>query len=282
MNFMEKLERKWGRYAIPGLYKFLIFAYFLGYLTLWIAPGLMSYLQFSMPHILTGQVWRLFTWIFCCEDSGLLTLLFLVFLLMMGRSLEMVMGTFRMNVFLIGGMVLTLLAGILLYIIPLFTIGVGFPTYLTNYYTLISMYMAMAMCMPDNYVYLYMVIPIKMKWMLLIYLISMGYQLFVYYQYGGIILMLVYGTPVVCTLLNVFFFFHFSKLRPTRQQKKRQKEFQAQFKAEPRPGANISRHKCVICGRTDVTNPELTFRYCSKCTGNKEYCQDHLFTHTHN
>lgn len=40
-------------------------------------------------------------------------------------------------------------------------------------------------------------------------------------------------------------------------------------------------HTCSICGRTSVTNPELTFRYCSKCEGNHEYCEDHLFTHIH-
>ena len=31
----------------------------------------------------------------------------------------------------------------------------------------------------------------------------------------------------------------------------------------------------------ELTNPELQFRYCSKCVGNREYCQDHLFTHQH-
>ena len=40
-------------------------------------------------------------------------------------------------------------------------------------------------------------------------------------------------------------------------------------------------HKCAICGRTDITHPDLEFRYCSKCSGAYEYCQDHLFTHTH-
>ena len=64
------------------------------------------------------------------------------------------------------------------------------------------------------------------------------------------------------------------------KQKKRQKEFRAQF-SQPRPGSGIARHKCAICGRTELTNPELQFRYCSKCVGNREYCQDHLFTHQH-
>ena len=37
----------------------------------------------------------------------------------------------------------------------------------------------------------------------------------------------------------------------------------------------------VLCGRTELDDPTLTFRYCSKCSGNKEYCQEHLFTHEH-
>jgi hypothetical protein len=40
-------------------------------------------------------------------------------------------------------------------------------------------------------------------------------------------------------------------------------------------------HRCAICGRTNLDNPDLEFRYCSKCEGGMEYCQDHLFTHVH-
>ena len=52
-------------------------------------------------------------------------------------------------------------------------------------------------------------------------------------------------------------------------------------KAKPNVYANGARHKCAICGRTELDDPTLTFRYCSKCSGNKEYCQEHLFTHEH-
>ncbi len=290
MNLMDKLERKWGRYAIPGLHRYFIFAYFLGYVGNFIFPNAMGYMGFSIPLIMQGQVWRLFTWIFCCNGTDILTIIFLFFLLSLGESLERFMGTFRLNVFLLGGIVLNIIVGILVYVISLLTLSVGLPTYLTNYYTLISMYMAMAILMPDAQVYLYFVIPIRMKWMLLVYIGTFGYELYVYFSTGasiggpiyGLILMIVYGSQLICTLLNVFLFFHFSKMRVTRTQKKRQKEFQAQFAQQPRPGANITRHKCAICGRTEKDDPNLTFRYCSKCTGNKEYCQDHLFTHTHN
>mgnify|MGYP000053749006 FL=1 len=31
----------------------------------------------------------------------------------------------------------------------------------------------------------------------------------------------------------------------------------------------------------DDNDPNLVFRYCSKCEGDYEYCQDHLYTHKH-
>ncbi len=40
-------------------------------------------------------------------------------------------------------------------------------------------------------------------------------------------------------------------------------------------------HRCAICGRTPKDNPDLEFRYCSRCKGNYEYCNDHLFSHEH-
>ena len=39
--------------------------------------------------------------------------------------------------------------------------------------------------------------------------------------------------------------------------------------------------RCAVCGRTELDDPCLEFRFCSKCNGNYEYCQDHLFTHEH-
>ena len=43
---------------------------------------------------------------------------------------------------------------------------------------------------------------------------------------------------------------------------------------------NGAMHECAVCHRTELDDPELEFRYCSKCDGNYEYCQDHLFTYT--
>ena len=61
-----------------------------------------------------------------------------------------------------------------------------------------------------------------------------------------------------------------------RQAKKRRVIYKNTAAREGQP-----RHKCAICGRTELDSPELEFRYCSKCEGNYEYCSDHLFTHEH-
>lgn len=37
----------------------------------------------------------------------------------------------------------------------------------------------------------------------------------------------------------------------------------------------------MVCGKTDVTNPEEEFRYCSQCKGYACYCSEHILNHTH-
>lgn len=281
MNLMEKLERKWGRYAVYGLHKYVVGAYFIGFLLSYLPFDIGSYLEFSMPHILTGQIWRLVTWIFCGTGGSFFTLLFLLCLVPMGQTLERFLGTFRMNVYLIGGMLLNVVGGILIYLVSFLILGVGLPVYLSNYYILLSMFMALAILMPEATVNLYFILPIKMKWMLLVYFLELLYELYTYYTYGGIVVMAALGSQIIFALLNLFLFFYLSKIRLTRTQKKRQREFRAQMASQPRPGSGITRHKCAVCGRTEQDDANLTFRYCSKCTGNKEYCQDHLFTHIH-
>ena len=289
MNFMEKLERKWGRYAVNGLHKYLAGAYALG-LILNMFTDITSYFDFSINLILQGQVWRLVTWIFCANGGSLISLIFIYCVFNIGQSFEYMVGTFRMNVYLIGGMILNILGAVVVYVVTLVLFGQGQDVYLTNYYVLFSIFLALALCMPDGEVRLNFLFPVKMKWMFWIYIAGLVYELYYYFDFGktyygivyGLVLMLIYGAQIIFALLNLFLFFYLSKIRLSRKQRKRQREFQAKMASQPqmRPGAY--RHKCVICGRTDESHPELTFRYCSKCTGNKEYCQDHLFTHTHN
>ena len=280
MDWMNKLERKIGRYAIPGLQKYLVISVLVGYALSFFAGGLLEYLAFNANAILHGQIWRLITWVISPLPVGgsIFSLLFLICLIPMGRNLEMVFGSFKMNVYIIGGILLSDIGGILVFLIW------GIPVYMTTYYILFSMFLALALCMPDATVSLYFVLPIKMKWMLVLYGAEILYEIFIYFQagiaYGSWVIGFVYTTQIIFAVLNLILFFVFARNRVSGKQKKRQREFYSQMR-EPRPGSGISKHKCAICGRTEADDPELVFRYCSKCVGNYEYCQEHLFTHEH-
>ncbi|HYP17774.1 MAG TPA: hypothetical protein VEQ65_11235, partial [Opitutus sp.] len=62
--------------------------------------------------------------------------------------------------------------------------------------------------------------------------------------------------------------------------RRRTMQVQAKRAAEERKGPE-ARHRCHVCGKTDLTNPEMDFRYCSKCAGDQCYCPEHIFSHEH-
>ena len=94
--------------------------------------------------------------------------------------------------------------------------------------------------------------------------------------------MLLFFVPLANVL--VFFLMTRKGKRGSFQQNRRRKEFKkavSRGEAEYRNPNGITKHKCALCGRTEKDDPNLEFRFCSRCNGNYEYCQDHLFTHEH-
>ena len=133
-----------------------------------------------------------------------------------------------------------------------------------------------AITFPDLQVLLMMIIPIKVKVLGIIYAIMLVYYVL---TAGNMGLM---GIPtqvaIVSTLLNAIIFFIVTRRSfRTPNQIKRQRA----YKKQVTPMRHVTKHRCAICGRTEVDSPDLEFRFCSKCNGNYEYCQDHLFTHEH-
>ena len=117
MNFMNKLERKFGKYAIPNITWYMILCYAAGYVLQFVGQAqqvdILSYLTLNPYAICHGEVWRIVTWIIVPPDSlDLLTLISLYFYYSIGRSLEIVWGTFRYNVFLLSGMVFTIVGAV--------------------------------------------------------------------------------------------------------------------------------------------------------------------------
>ena len=63
MNLFQKLERKFGRYAIHNLSAVIIGLYAAGYILNVVSPALLRYLTLEPYLILRGQIWRVVTWV---------------------------------------------------------------------------------------------------------------------------------------------------------------------------------------------------------------------------
>lgn len=279
MNWLDKLERKLGRFAIPNLTVYLLICYVIGFLLWNLMPEAIGYLTLEPALILRGQVWRLLSWILVPPSSNLISLIFLVLLYYsLGTALERTWGSFRYNIYIFSGLLFTVLAIFGLYAFYYFTYGVEAWMSLvglvgTNYITM-SIFLAFAAIYPDMELLLYFVIPIKMKWMALVYAALAGYD-FIKGSTGT-------RVAIAASLLNFIIFFlssrNFKRFGPGEQARK------AKYKKQSRPHmtyTNGAHHRCAVCGRTELDDPCLEFRFCSKCNGNYEYCQDHLFTHEH-
>ena len=117
MNWLNKLERKFGRYAVPNLIVYLIGAYSVGFVLNMVAPNILGFLNFQPYYILHGQIWRLITWILMPTDSNIIFLLIMMmFYYQLGTALERAWGTFRFNLFYFGGLLLVVIMTFIFYL----------------------------------------------------------------------------------------------------------------------------------------------------------------------
>ncbi len=277
MKFLNKMERRFGKYAIRNLPAVIIALYAAGYLISLFMPNVLNYCTLEPAYILRGQIWRIVTWILI-PPSGLsiFTIIMLYFYFSLGKILEQTWGAFRFNVYIFAGLIFTVLGAFVLYFVYGAARGaavVGFGPYFSTYYINMSIFLAFALSYPNMEVMLYFLIPIKIKWMGLLY----GALLLADFTQGNWAV----KTAIFASLLNflIFFFSTRNMQRYSPKEVKRRQEFKRNVaKARPK---SVSVHRCAICGRTEKDGELLEFRFCSKCEGNYEYCQDHLFTHQH-
>lgn len=282
MDFLTKLERKYGKFAIPNLTVVLIVGFVLGYVIEIVQPDALSLINLNPAKIMQGQVYRLITWIIMPPGgASLLIVITLMFYFSIGRTLENAWGDFRYTLYILSGIVFTDIGVVVTYLFMKLAgqaeMAAFFAEYsnTSTYYLCMSMFLAYAFMFPDMQVLLYFIIPIRVKWLGYIdiaYLIVsiLSYGLMGYY--AGMV-------TVIMSVLNfiLFYFLMKGKTRTTPAHKKRKKV----YKKEVRQTQVLTRHKCAICGQTEEDNPNLEFRYCSRCKGNYEYCSNHLFTHEH-
>ncbi len=305
---MSKFEKKFGKYAISNLSLILIMCYVVGYIIQLINRDFMLMLTLDPYAILHGQVWRLVTWIVIPPSSlDIFTVIMLYFYYSVGRTLERTWGDYRYNVYLLSGMLFTVIASFVCMGICYLNYGEVFEvfaelpemqgaapfqetlfrlgsTMFSTYYINMSILLAFAATFPNVQVLLMFVVPVKMKWMGIVYGVLLTLQLITGITVStnkltNDVCNLFYRGAIAASLLTfaVFWITTKNKIHMTPKQMKHRHEFKQEVKANSR----ITKHKCAICGQSDESNPNLEFRFCSKCNGNYEYCQEHLFTHEH-
>ena len=184
-SLLDKLDRKFGRYAIKNLMTVIVFgtlAVWLADMILFMRAGVMvsDYLFFDRAAILRGQVWRVVTFVFVPSSWQTFYLFIsLYFYWLIGNSLENEWGSLKFDVFYLCGV--------------LGSVGFGFITgYATAEYLNMSLFLAFAILYPDHQVLVFFVIPVKMKWIALVDLLFL------------LLLLIVEAWPVRIALLVAF------------------------------------------------------------------------------
>ncbi len=213
-SFLDKLDRKFGRYALRNLMTIIV----VGTAIVWLLDmvvytrtgvDITAWLYFDRAAILRGEVWRVITFVFIPDTWNLLTLaLSLYFYWLIGNSLENEWGSFKFDLFYLCGVLGAIVSG--------FITG-----YATVYYLHLSLFLAFALLYPDFRVYLFYFLPIKVKWLAIIDLI-------------GLILIFIFSgwierIALLVALFNIALFFSygmFMKFRQWRRRRKWQKEAQ--------------------------------------------------------
>ena len=224
-------------------------------------------LVFSRMAILHGEVWRLATFVFVPTTTNPFYLLLGCYVIYWtGQMLEREWGTSKFTLFYLCGVLWSILGGMILGLADI-------------YYIHLSFFLVIATMYSEMQVLFMFVLPIKMKWLALL---DVALILLQGLESGPYVVLL-----ALPSFINYFIFtwpFWSMKLGFVRRRadpqvinfKRAQK--QAQKKAQETGGYL---HKCAVCGITDQDNPNMEFRYCSKCDGYYCYCADHINNHIH-
>ncbi|NLO08368.1 MAG: rhomboid family intramembrane serine protease [Clostridiales bacterium] len=291
MRFIQLLEKKFGRYAIRNLMKYIILLYGAGLLIYTFSPNAVLYLGLDIDKVLKGQVWRLVTFLIPYVSLGNIFFVFIKAYLfyMIGNALENAWGSFRLNLYFFSAVIFNIIAAFIVYGIFSVNILGGYMILLTSPLEIIysSMFFAFAALYPNTQFLIYFIIPVKVK-----YLAWISGAMYIYNIYNFIVNKFYLGIiPIVVSLAN-FLIFYFAT-RDYRRVSPREFERRVKFRKQMNEGRRqgnvtefkgknvITRHKCAVCGRSELDDDNLEFRFCSKCDGNYEYCMEHLFTHNH-
>ena len=290
---MKNLRTQFERFCyknrhkgIPNLMLYIALGTAVVYVMSQIAGNFTLYylLCFDRTAILQGQIWRLFTYplTYGAGSSNLLLIAISLFCYYtLGRVIENSWGTFRFNLFYFSG------------ILMMDVYCMIFGGYASVTYLNLSLFLSYATMFPDAHFLLFFIIPIKAWFFGLFDLL--------------LVVLDVISNPFPTNLFSVIsianYLLFFGKdvlnLLPRSWRTNTRRTFQKRNHRSPGSGPKVIpfpnaapseasavqkapyTHRCTVCGRTDLSHPDLEFRYCSKCNGYYCYCEEHISNHTH-
>ncbi|MBU1109838.1 MAG: rhomboid family intramembrane serine protease [Candidatus Riflebacteria bacterium] len=265
MIWLNRLEQKYGHWGLEGLIRYvsmlMLLVFFLD------RSGMLPYhmLYLNRDAIISGEVWRLFTFLLIPFSDNMFFLIFeLSILVMCADGLEAKWGTFKLTAYYLTGAISNILVVL---IMPEVQIG--------SYYIYMSLFLGFATVYPDYEILLFFILPVKIKYLAMISGALMLYNLVFAPVFMKIAIALSVG--------NYLLFFSqdaLATIRHNRRQYARSAEYEKSFAS-----TKDYRHQCSTCGITDVSNPEAQFRYCTcpACGENGvPFCSEHLKEHKQN
>ena len=239
---------------------------------------LYNLLYFDRQRILQGEIWRLITYPLTYRIDNLLLMAVSLFCYYsLGRAMESIWGTLRFNLFYLTGVLM----------MDVYCMLFGSTASVT--YLNLSLFLSYATLFPDAQFLLFFIIPVK-AWIFALFDLAIVVLDLITYPFP-------YNLFSVISLANYFLFFGKDVLNVLpmswRVNAKRRFRKQPQKKAKVIPFDAASyetakatpkapyTHRCTVCGKTDISHPDLEFRYCSRCNGYYCYCEDHISNHSH-
>lgn len=258
MNIIDRLERKWGKYAIENLTYYLIGGQVLAFLLI------MSNLQYARfftmqgSRIMAGQWWLIITFLFNPVSTSPIFVIFVWYIFYLyGSALERRWGSFKYLIYILISYIATV------------ALAFVFPNVvLTNGYLYASLFLAFAYLFPEFQLLLFFIIPVKIKWLALLTWVGII----------GTILLGEFSTKIlaVVSISNFLFFFWSDLMYDLKQLLKQRTVLFAKSKMQTK-----AYHICAVCGDNEIDNPEMQIRYCSKCMPSTCYCENHIKNHVH-
>lgn len=284
MTWLNKLERKFGKYYIANLMLIITMGSAACYLFSMINPQIITLFSLDPAKILQGQIWRLITFVFVTPSSSALYIFTIYFYYIAGSSLEHEWGEFKFNVYYFVGILSTIIVAFISYF--LLSAGISLTiTSLSNYYSNIylaatlmnlSLFLGYAKLYPEREVLLFFLIPVKIKW-----LGYLNWAIIILNFVSGLINLDITGILfTIVPIVNYLLFFAKSNYREKKMRANsviRMKDYKKKINSAKKPYL----HKCEECGITNEQDPDMEFRYCSKCVGKHCYCEKHILNHKH-